>query len=173
MPPTPEKIDVYHIFLASPGDMGDERRLTRKFFDEYNRTTARHWGVRFEVIDWENYATIGVGRPQELITKATLERYRTSLALVVGLMGQRFGEPTGEADSGTEEEFNWAFDSYQTNGFPEIKWFFRRIDRFNAPSEPAGYSKHWSSGRKSVTSANVLRRAQMESRHYSLQNSQA
>lgn len=83
-----------------------------------------------EVVDWENYATVGVGRPQELITVQTLERFRDSLALVIGIMGQRFGSPTGKAESGTEEEFNWALESHRQTGFPEIKWFFRRIDRF-------------------------------------------
>lgn len=133
---TPETASVYYVFLASPGDMADERNAVRRFFEEYNRTTARHYAARFEVIDWENYSSAGVGRPQELITEATLERYRSSLALVVGLMGQRFGEATGVADSGTEEEFNWALGSFQKTGFPEIKWFFRRVDQFKAPSDP-------------------------------------
>lgn len=93
-------------------------------------------GVRFEVVDWENYSTIGIGRPQALISQQTLERHRSSLALVVGLVGQRFESPTGEAESGTEEEFNWALDSFRKTGFPEIKWFFRRVDRFEAPPDP-------------------------------------
>jgi hypothetical protein len=97
------------------------------------------WGVRFEVVDWENYATIGVGRPQELITSQTLGRFRGTLALVIGIMAQRFGLPTGKAESGTqtEEEFNWALESHHHNGFPEIKWFFRRIERFVAPADLA------------------------------------
>ena len=132
----PVSIRQYHVFLASPGDVNDERQMVRQFFEHYNRHTAQLWGVRFEVVDWENYATIGVGRPQELITAQTLERFRDSLALVIGIMGQRFGSPTGKAESGTEEEFNWALESHQQSGFPEIKWFFRRIDRFVAPPDP-------------------------------------
>lgn len=116
--------------------MEQERQAVRKFFETYNRTTARQWGARFEVIDWENHATAGVGRLQELITQQTLERYRDSLALVIGLMGQRFGSPSGTHESGTEEEFEWASGSYQQTGFPEIKWFFRKIDKFEAPSDP-------------------------------------
>lgn len=135
MPVSPIPIEQYHVFLASPGDMERERKAVRKFFEEYNLTTASRWGVRFEVVDWKNYSTIGVGRPQELITNQTLERFRSSLALVIGLMGQRFGSPTGEAESGTEEEFNWAFDSYRESGFPEVKWFFRKVEIFQAPSD--------------------------------------
>jgi hypothetical protein len=79
----------------------------------------------------ENYSTIGIGRPQE-----TLEKYRDSLALVVGIMGQRFGSPTGKAESGTEEEFNWAMQSHNQHGYPEIKWFFRKADKLETPADP-------------------------------------
>jgi len=137
MPLSSQQISQYHVFLASPGDVGVERQHVRKFFERYNRQTAQLWNARFEVVDWENYSTIGVGRPQELITQQTLAKYRDSLALVIGIMGQRFGSPTGEADSGTEEEFNWAMESHQENGFPEIKWFFRKIDRLgDLPRDP-------------------------------------
>ena len=76
----------------------------REFFDRYNRNYAKPRGLQFEVIDWENYSSAGVGRPQELITEQTLERYKESLAIVIGIMAQRFGSPSGKCESGTEEE---------------------------------------------------------------------
>ena len=133
---SPRQLNQYHVFLASPGDVSVERRHVRQFFERYNQHTAQLWNVRFEVVDWENYATIGVGRPQELITEQTLEKYRDSLALVIGIMAQRFGSPTGKAESGTEEEFNWAMEYHQKHGFPEIKWFFRKIDSLEMPTNP-------------------------------------
>ena len=138
---TPKTISQYHIFLASPGDVSEERQFVRQFFEQYNRTTAHLWNVQFVVVDWENYATTGIGRPQELITQQTLERFRDSLALVVGIMGQRFGSPTGNAESGTEEEFNWAMESHLASGFPEIKWFFRQAATLAMPSDPAQLEK--------------------------------
>src|SRR5262245_24703045 len=87
----PRTLQQYHVFLASPGDVQTERQFVRRFFDDFNRSMTHTWNARFEVVDWENYHTIGVGRPQELITQQTLEKYRSSLALVVGIMGQRFG----------------------------------------------------------------------------------
>ena len=130
------QLNQYHVFLASPGDVSVERQHVRQFFERYNQHTAQLWNARFEVIDWENYSTIGVGRPQELITQQTLEKYRDSLALIIGIMGQRFGSPSGKAESGTEEEFNWAMDSHLRHGFPEIKWFFRKIDTLEMPTDP-------------------------------------
>jgi hypothetical protein len=138
---TPSTVKLYHVFLASPGDVNQERQSVRQFFERYNRTIAQLWSVRFEVIDWENYGTVGIGRPQELITKQTLARFKDSLALVIGVMAQRFGSPTGQAESGTEEEFRWAIAFHKENGFPEIKWFFKRIERFVAPPDPDGIAE--------------------------------
>src|SRR5262245_399545 len=103
MPLTSVSVRTYHVFIASPGDVNDERQAVRHYFAEYNRTFAESRGFRFEVVDWENYSDAGAGRPQELITSQILERYRSSLALVVGIMAQRFGSPSGTHESGTEE----------------------------------------------------------------------
>lgn len=130
----PRTLHEYHVFLASPRDMDVQRQEVRRFFESFNRNTAFRWDVRFTVVDWENYSTIGIGRPQDLITKQTLEKFRDSLVLMIGLMGQRFGSPTGESESGTEEEFHWALASYKQTGFPEIKWFFRQVDKFESSS---------------------------------------
>lgn len=128
--------DEYYVFVASPGDVGAEREVVRSYFNELNRTVAQTWNIRFQVIDWENFSTVGVGRPQELITAQTLERFRESLVLVIVVMGQRFGTPTGTSESGTEEEVRWALASNAASGFPEVKLFFREIDTFVAPPDP-------------------------------------
>lgn len=126
MAPTPDSVKHYHVFVASPGDVDDERQAVRAYFAAYNRSYAEPRGFRFDVIDWQNYSTAGAGRPQALITDQTLEHYRPSLALVIGIMAQRFGSPSGTHESGTEEEFEWARGNVRS-GFPELKWFFREI----------------------------------------------
>jgi NACHT domain len=132
----PRSVSVYHVFIASPGDVGAEREYVRRFFAEYNRHTAHIWQARFEVIGWDTDSTIGVGRPQELINQSTLEKYRDSLALVIGIMAQRFGTPSGKWESGTREEFDIAIASCKATGFPEIKWFFRKVDKLELPTDP-------------------------------------
>jgi hypothetical protein len=87
---TPETHQIYHIFLASPGDMNEERQIVRDFFDGYNRNIANRQNIELKVIDWEHFSNIGVGRTQALITQQTLDEFRNSLVLVVGLLGQRF-----------------------------------------------------------------------------------
>lgn len=73
---TPQNIQRYQVFLASPGDVGEHRRFVRSFFGDYNIQHAAAKGLEFQVVDWENYATIGVGQPQKLITHQTLARFR-------------------------------------------------------------------------------------------------
>lgn len=136
MLPTSRPTNEYYVFLASPGDVNPERQAVRDFFDDYNTTTASPRGLRFTVIDWENCSTSGFGRPQELITNQTFERHRDHLVLVIGIMGQRFGSPSGTHESGTEEEFEWALHHRLHAGWPELKWFFRKVEKFEAPSEP-------------------------------------
>ena len=130
------QIYEYHVFIASPGDVGVERASIRTYFDHLNRTSAQALGVRFQVVDWENFSTAGVGRPQELITRQTLERFRASLVLVIVVMAQRFGTPSGASESGTEEEVRWALTSNAETGFPEVKFFFRDIEQFISLPDP-------------------------------------
>jgi hypothetical protein len=107
------KFNVYHVFLASPSDMDDERKTVRKFFEDYNPRIANQSNLEFKVVDWENYSNIGLGRPQDLITKQTLEKYKDSLVLFIVLLGLRFGSKTGISESGTKDEFKIALDYRQ------------------------------------------------------------
>jgi tetratricopeptide (TPR) repeat protein len=143
MPLTAVSVRTYHVFVASPGDVNDERQAVREYFSTFNRSFAEPRGFRFEVVDWENYSVAGAGRPQELITRQVLDRYRSSLALVVGIMAQRFGSPSGTHESGTEEEFEWALANVRT-GFPELKWFFRDVRELRLdPKNPAEGLAQW------------------------------
>jgi hypothetical protein len=136
-----DRTDVYHVFIASPGDVQVERNSVRSYFAHLNQAVGQAWGVQFQVIDWENYSTAGIGRPQELITRQTLERFRASLVLVIVVIAQRFGTPTGGHESGTEEEIRWALASQVETGYPEVKFFFRNIPQFIAPPDPMQISE--------------------------------
>jgi len=112
--------------------------MVRDFFDGYNRNIANRHKFELKVIYWEHHSNSGVGRPQTLITEQTLNEYRNSLVLVVGLLGQRFGTPTGDYESGTEEEFATAMRfRNEQHDWPEIKCFFRNSwAKQGAPDDP-------------------------------------
>lgn len=122
---TPTK--EYFIFLAAPNDVNAERKAVRRFFHEFNRTIAKpKWNIRFSVIDWENHTSIGVERAQALMKSDVLRKYQNQLALVIGIIGQRFGSITGITESGTQEEFNGLLQLLGTEHSPNISWFFKR-----------------------------------------------
>jgi hypothetical protein len=131
----PRRKDAYYVFLVATPDLSAESQAARKFFEDFNRSTAARWGVRFEVIDPDSYGTTGVGSPRDLIKGQTLERFRGSLALVIGLVGERFESLHGDEATITEESFDWALDSHRASGFPEIKIFFKKAEQFIAPND--------------------------------------
>ena len=136
MTPTPNPLRQYHVFLASPGDVGAERQSVRRFFDEYNRHTAHIWKARFEVVDWENYATIGVGPAAGTDHAADAGE----VPRLVGA-GHRYHGPAvrlaeRQGGIGNRGRVQLGDGEPQGPGFPEIKWFFRKVDKLELPSDP-------------------------------------
>ncbi|MES9902284.1 MAG: hypothetical protein ABW168_06330 [Sedimenticola sp.] len=92
---------VLRVFVAAPGDIGDERDIILTVVNDWNTHRGKSSSTRLEMVWWGNSArpTMG-GRPQALINNQVLD----DADIVVGIFWSRFGTPTGEADSGTEEE---------------------------------------------------------------------
>lgn len=89
------------IFLASPGDVQDERKAVLVAVDEFNRRRAGDSGVAFEVVGWEQVRGTA-RRPQEAINELISESH-----FVVILFKQSWGSEPGSPwgyTSGTEEE---------------------------------------------------------------------
>ncbi|MEZ4661824.1 MAG: hypothetical protein R2911_30110 [Caldilineaceae bacterium] len=105
----------------------------RRFFDQYNRTVARpNFGVQFTVIDWENYATAGVGRPQELIEWQTLAKYRGSLALVIGLHEATLLASPTVTMSPARGRISLGHAELSMHGFPKSSGSFAKLRVFDA-----------------------------------------
>jgi hypothetical protein len=112
------------IFVARPGDVQEEREALGPVVNELNHTLAAlapHKPAFVELLGWETHAYPEFGRPQGVIN-AQIGRYD----IFVGIMWSRFGTPTGVAGSGTEEEFNRAFERWQSEGRPHLMFYFCR-----------------------------------------------
>jgi len=107
------------LLISSPGDVALERSQVLDVVAEYNRTMADHLGLLIQPLDWARDVHPAAGRPQQVINEQ-LERYE----VFVGIMWQRFGTPTGVADSGTEEEFLLAYESWKRTKLPKIMLYF-------------------------------------------------
>jgi hypothetical protein len=93
---------ILQVFVASPGDVADERAVLNDLVNEFNITWGDTHNVRLEILKWETHSRPGIGPgPQELINQQLGDTYD----IFVGIMWGRFGTPTNVAESGTEEEF--------------------------------------------------------------------
>src|SRR5215212_2846996 len=90
---------VLRVFVASPNDLNEERIKFREVIEEVNRIKSHPMGVHLEPLGWEDTLP-GKGRPQALINH-DIEQ----CDLFVLMLWKRWGRPSGQYSSGTEEEF--------------------------------------------------------------------
>lgn len=89
------------IFLATPGDLGDERKLVLAAVEEHNNRGAGASNVAFEVVGWEQIRGTA-RRPQEAINELISESH-FMIVMFKEKWGSEPGSPWGYT-SGTEEE---------------------------------------------------------------------
>ncbi|GAB5566067.1 MAG: hypothetical protein Wins2KO_31300 [Winogradskyella sp.] len=109
----PSTITKYKIFLASPSDVQDERVSIDEVINELNLTFGKQQDIYLELLKWETHSApaIAINHPQEIINTDIGKDYD----LFIGLIWKKFGTPTIEADSGTEEEFLNAYERFSEN----------------------------------------------------------
>ncbi|WP_455245328.1 DUF4062 domain-containing protein [Petrachloros mirabilis] len=120
----PSTRKIIRAFLASPGDLQEERQAIREVVDEFNESWANELGYQVELIGWEE-TVAGFGRPQHLINQ-DLDR----CDLFLGMIWKRWGTPPdndGEFSSGFEEEFERSMARCEKTGSPEISLFVKQI----------------------------------------------
>ena len=107
----PINLRQYRIFFASPGDLKEERVSAEGVIIELNQTLQSK-GLKLELIKWETHTHPGIGSdPQDVINKQINDEYD----IFIGTMWARFGTPTNRAGSGTEEEFNRAYERHKSD----------------------------------------------------------
>jgi len=121
------KVEIYKCFIASPGDTSEERSICDKVFEEINKTLGQQLHFRIESKKWEENARPSFGEDgQAVINEQLLDNYQ----MFIGIMWNRFGTETKRAQSGTEEEFNLAYDKRIEKDDLEIMMYFN-----TAPAE--------------------------------------
>ena len=120
----PSTRKILRAFLASPGDLQDERRAIRDVIVEFNESWADELGYQVELLGWEE-TVAGYGRPQHLINQEV-----DRCDLFIGMIWKRWGTPpsgSGEFTSGFHEEFRQSMIRREQSGNPEISLFFKTI----------------------------------------------
>jgi hypothetical protein len=118
-------VKLLKVFLASPGDVNQERQIVRDVLDAVNRTIGLEKEIRFEIVGWDTDSYPAYGSdPQAIVNEQIADM--TQYDLFVGIMWNRFGSPTPRAGSGTEEEFRKAVEAFKHNRRPAIMFYFNQ-----------------------------------------------
>ena len=72
--------NILTVFLASPGDLQEERNIARSSVERFNKILSRKIGWQIELLGWEETSP-GYSRPQNLINRDV-----DSCDLFVGLL---------------------------------------------------------------------------------------
>ena len=129
----PQSIMQYDLLISCPGDIESELPLIKKVVDDFNSTFSDTLGITVRTKHWSknSYAQSG-GKPQALLN----EQFVKDCDAAVALFWTRFGTPTDEYGSGTEEEI----EIMLSEGKQVFMYF---SDKAVAPSQhdPVQYAK--------------------------------
>lgn len=115
---------VLRAFLASPGDLQEERKAVRDVVNEFNGSWAGESGYQIELLGWEE-TVAGYGRPQDRINRDV-----DQCDLFIGMIWKRWGTPPGrdgKYSSGFQEEFERAIARRRRSESPDISLYFKKV----------------------------------------------
>ncbi|MBO4752871.1 MAG: DUF4062 domain-containing protein [Bacteroidales bacterium] len=124
-----KKIEQIRIFISSPSDVSSERTDAEKVIGELNKTLCYSHGINLFPVTWENNTYPSAGDDPQNVINNQIGEYD----VFVGIMANRFGTPTQRAGSGTEEEFDIA---YNNRDKIHIMFFFKNSLGYSNDIDP-------------------------------------
>lgn len=96
-----QNVTLYNLLISCPGDVKDEVAIVESAVEEFNELYAEPLRVTIKTRHWgkSSFAQSG-GRPQTLLN----EQFVNKCDAAVAIMWTKFGSPTDDYGSGTEEE---------------------------------------------------------------------
>ena len=107
--------------VASPSDTKEERESCVKIFEELNKGIGDKFGFVIEKRMWEHNTRPGFGDYSKAVVS---EHLGADYDVFIGIMNNKFGTETKKAGSGTEEEFNNAYNRISKKEKLEIMFYF-------------------------------------------------
>ena len=118
-----ENITLLKVFIASPGDVNEERVLLESVFDEINATFANKKGIHLSLIKWETHAYSSTGQDAQAVIN---NQIGNDYDVFIGILWKKFGTPTQRGASGTAEEFDAAYNRHLENqNSIRVMFYFR------------------------------------------------
>lgn len=108
--------NVFKVFIASPSDVPKERAIIRTVLNRWNEINSERYKIVLYPVGWDTHSSPEIGdHPQKIINKRILK----DCDLLIGVFWTRFGTPTEEYGSGTEEEI----EEHIKTGKPTMLYF--------------------------------------------------
>jgi hypothetical protein len=113
---------ILKIFVASPGDLQEERDLAETAIQEINDSYLVGKNYTLKLVKWEKDTYVSYGHhPQFIINRQTAGKYHAILVM----FWKRVGTKTPKSISGTVEELQLAAKLRKRNGSPHIMIYFK------------------------------------------------
>jgi hypothetical protein len=131
-------VRLIRIFVSSPGDVAEERKVIEEAIDQVNRVMGEANQVHLDAFKWDDNIVPQIGpEPQSVVDDQT-----PPYDIYIGIMSKRFGTPTRDYGSGTEQEFQKAIAEWSAHGSPWIMFYFdNRPASFESSEELDEYRK--------------------------------
>jgi len=124
----PKTTITYRVFIASPGDVQEERAIIKSVADELNTLNSVK-NIKLEVIGWETSTYPAFGDDAQDVINTQID---DDYDIFIGVFWSRFGTKTKRDKSGTKEEFERAYKRYlEDSDSINILFYFK-----NAPIPP-------------------------------------
>ena len=117
-------------FIASPSGVESERKACSDIATEINIGLGNMLKASYQVVKCETHSYPNMGKDGQSVLNDQL--HPENADVVVCIIGERYGTPTGRATSGTEEEFRRARERWEKDKGNKIHVFFKSEKTWSA-----------------------------------------
>ncbi len=121
------------VFLSSPGELEEHRQIVRELCSELNGENAGSVNLKYSLSEWPRTIAATVAPYLQGAINQQVSEYDVLICLV----SHRMGTPTPRASSGTEEEFDRAYEQHLVSGHPQLLIYFSDIPTKLSEIDPA------------------------------------
>lgn len=129
----PKTLTRYTVLLSAPGDAAHECEIADEELQKITRTHSGETGIEFYPTDWRRDSRADSGdEPQKLLNKQIVE----DADIILAIFKERFGTPTSQYGSGTEEEIMLGLEMGKT-----VLVYFWEPENGFVPRDSAQFAK--------------------------------
>ena len=122
-----ETVRLIRVFVSSPGDVDEERRILTRVVEFINDNDGEERGFQLKLFRWEQDVASQIGpAPQDVVDLQTPQ-----YDIYLGIMSTRFGS------GGTGKEFHDALERWRDTGEPWISFYFNAEPKLTGDPEQA------------------------------------